>query len=70
MQIDPLFIFTLILLLLIPAILFIGLPLWTYLDAQKHSSNSPPLWALLVFLVPLIGLILYFLLGRDKLQSN
>jgi lipid-A-disaccharide synthase-like uncharacterized protein len=38
---------------------------WTYFDAQKHSSHPAFLWAIVVFLVPLLGLVLYFLLGRD-----
>lgn len=43
----------------------IALLLWTYSDAQKHSSHPAFLWALVVFLAPLLGIVLYLLLGRD-----
>ena len=55
------------------AVLFIGLiffliglllTYWVYQDAQKNSQHSAFLWALVVFLAPLLGLVLYFLLGR------
>lgn len=38
---------------------------WTYFDAQKHSSHPAFLWTIVVFLAPLLGIVLYFLLGRD-----
>ncbi|WP_435317458.1 PLDc N-terminal domain-containing protein [Haloarchaeobius sp. TZWSO28] len=44
----------------------IVLPLWTYNDAQKNSSHSPFLWALVVFFGALLGLLLYFIVGRDQ----
>ena len=44
----------------------IGLVFWTYQDAQTNSSQSAVLWALVVFLAPILGLLLYFLLGRDR----
>jgi len=67
MFVDPLFIILVLILLLLVAV-FLALPVWTFFDAQKNSTTSPPLWALLVFLVPVVGLILYFLLGRDRLE--
>ncbi|WP_439025536.1 PLDc N-terminal domain-containing protein [Haloarchaeobius sp. DT45] len=42
------------------------LPLWTYADAQQNSSQSAFLWALVVFFGALLGLLLYFLVGRDR----
>lgn len=54
-----------ILLFLAFLIVVTGLIVWTYQDAQKHSSQSAALWALVVFLAPFLGLILYFLVGRD-----
>jgi glucose uptake protein GlcU len=44
----------------------IGLALtyWVFQDAKKNSQQSAFLWALVVFLAPLLGLVLYFLLGR------
>jgi RsiW-degrading membrane proteinase PrsW (M82 family) len=44
----------------------IAITLWTYNDAQKNSSHPAFLWAIVVFLAPLLGLVLYFLLGRDR----
>ena len=38
---------------------------WTYSDAQKNSSHPAFLWALVVFLAPLLGILLYLLVGRD-----
>ena len=47
--------------------LLIGLALtyWVYQDAKKNSQNSAFLWAVVVFLAPILGLVLYFLLGRN-----
>ena len=50
------------LLFLVVAIALIG---WTYTDAQKNSSHPAFLWAIVVFLAPLLGIVLYLLLGRD-----
>jgi len=44
----------------------IGMIVWTYSDAQQNSSHPAFLWAIVVFLAPLLGLVLYFLLGRDR----
>jgi len=43
----------------------IGMIVWTYTDAQDNSEQPAFLWAIVVFLAPLLGLVLYFLLGRD-----
>ncbi len=43
----------------------VAMIVWTYKDAQKNSSHPAFLWAIVVFLAPLLGLVLYFLLGRD-----
>ena len=47
--------------------LLVGLALvvWTYRDAQERSTHPPFLWAIVVFLAPLLGIVLYLLLGRD-----
>lgn len=42
------------------------LPLWTYSDATENSTQPAFLWALVVFLAPLLGLLLYVLLGRNR----
>ena len=38
---------------------------WTYSDAQTNSDQPAFLWALVVFFAPLLGLLLYLLLGRE-----
>ena len=43
----------------------IALIVWTYKDAQQNSSHPAFLWAVVVFLAPLLGIVLYLLLGRD-----
>lgn len=39
---------------------------WTYQDAKTNSSQSAALWALVVFFAPFLGLVLYLLVGRDR----
>ena len=45
--------------------LFLALTYWVYKDAQRNSEHPAFLWAVVVFLAPLLGLILYVLLGRN-----
>lgn len=45
--------------------LFIYMVYWTYQDAQRNSDHPAFLWAIVVFLAPLLGLVLYVLLGRN-----
>jgi phosphotransferase system glucose/maltose/N-acetylglucosamine-specific IIC component len=40
--------------------------LWTYSDAGENSSHPAVLWAIVVLFAPLIGFVLYFLIGRDR----
>jgi hypothetical protein len=42
----------------------IVLPVWTYDDAKRNSPHSPLLWDLVVFSDGLLGLLLYFIIGR------
>ncbi|WP_265108009.1 PLDc N-terminal domain-containing protein [Halosolutus halophilus] len=44
---------------------FIALTVWVYVDAESNSNHPAFLWALVVFMAPLLGLVLYFLLGRN-----
>ena len=39
---------------------------WVYTDAKKNSEHPAFLWAVVVFLAPLLGLVLYFVLGRNR----
>ncbi|WP_280537985.1 PLDc N-terminal domain-containing protein [Halopenitus sp. POP-27] len=43
----------------------IALIVWTYSDAQRNSSHPAFLWAIVIFFAPLLGIVLYLLLGRD-----
>jgi hypothetical protein len=54
-----------VLILLLVIVVTIAMVVWTYLDAQKNSTHPAFLWAIVVFLAPLLGFVLYFLLGRD-----
>ncbi|MFC7128403.1 PLDc N-terminal domain-containing protein [Haloferax chudinovii] len=46
-------------------LLFLGMVVWTYRDAKRNSSHPAFLWAVVVFLAPLLGLVLYVILGRN-----
>ncbi|ERH01112.1 MAG: hypothetical protein J07HN6_02744 [Halonotius sp. J07HN6] len=43
----------------------LALVVWTYTDAKNNTDQPAFLWAIVVFLAPLLGLVLYFLLGRE-----
>lgn len=51
---------------LLVLVVTIGIIVWTYSDAQRNSSHPAFLWAIVVFLAPLLGLVLYFILGRNR----
>lgn len=56
-------------LLLLALLLFVvslGLIYWVYQDAQVNSSDPAYLWALVVFFAPILGLLLYLLVGRGS----
>ncbi|QHS15992.1 PLDc N-terminal domain-containing protein [Halopenitus persicus] len=44
----------------------LALIVWTYSDAQRNSSHPAFLWAIVIFFAPLLGIVLYLLLGRDR----
>lgn len=46
-------------------VIFLLVAVWTYFDAEKNSSHSSILWAVVVFIAPLLGIILYLILGRN-----
>ena len=46
----------------------LALIIWTYADATENSGQPAFLWAIVVFLAPLLGIVLYFLLGRTALD--
>lgn len=43
----------------------IVLPYWVYTDAKSKGSDSAVLWAIIVFLAPILGLVLYLLIGDE-----
>ncbi len=45
---------------------FVAMVVWTYTDAERNSSHPAFLWAIVVFLAPLLGIVLYLILGRDR----
>lgn len=48
----------------------LGLVVWTWLDAEKNSDHPAFLWAVVVFLAPILGIVLYLLLGRNATDSG
>ncbi|MDZ5811681.1 PLD nuclease N-terminal domain-containing protein [Halorubrum sp. AD140] len=44
----------------------LAIVVWIYLDAQKRSDQPAFLWAIVAFLAPLLGLVLYFIIGRNR----
>ncbi|MFP4626556.1 MAG: PLDc N-terminal domain-containing protein [Natronomonas sp.] len=46
-------------------VIFLLVAIWTYFDAEKNSSHPSFLWALVVFIAPILGIILYFIFGRN-----
>jgi len=46
-------------------VIFLLVAVWTYFDAEKNSSHPSILWALAVFIAPILGIILYFIFGRN-----
>ncbi len=55
-----------VLLWLLLTVAYLAVVVWIYSDAERHSSHPAFLWAIVVFLAPLLGIVLYFILGRDR----
>ena len=53
---------------LIVLAIHIGMIVWTYTDASTNSDQPAFLWAIVVFFAPLLGIVLYFLLGRTAVN--
>ncbi|SDJ66747.1 PLDc N-terminal domain-containing protein [Natronorubrum texcoconense] len=51
-------------------VIFLAMVVWVYTDAEQNSDHPAFLWAIVVFLAPLLGLVLYFLLGRNARNSG
>lgn len=50
---------------LLTLLIHLAIVVWTYRDAEQRSEHPAILWAVVVFLAPLLGLVLYWLLGRN-----
>ena len=55
-----------ILISLVLLVVHLAMILWTYSDAQNHSDHPPVLWALIVFFAPILGPLLYLIIGRNS----
>ena len=44
----------------------LGIIVWIYSDAQQRSDQPAFLWAIVAFLAPLLGIVLYLIVGRNK----
>ncbi|WP_096392850.1 PLDc N-terminal domain-containing protein [Halorubrum trapanicum] len=47
-------------------VVHLAMIVWTYSDAQQRSDHPPVLWALVVFFAPILGLLLYLIIGRNS----
>ncbi|MFW6318299.1 MAG: PLDc N-terminal domain-containing protein [Halorubrum sp.] len=47
-------------------IVHLAIIVWIYSDAQGRSDQPAFLWAIVAFLAPLLGLVLYFIIGRNR----
>ena len=47
-------------------VVHLAMIVWTYSDAQSRSDHPPILWALVVFFAPLLGILLYLIIGRGS----
>lgn len=50
----------------ISLIIWIAMVTWVYSDAKKKNVDKAWLWALITFFLPLVGILLYLLIGRKK----
>ncbi|WP_394939947.1 PLD nuclease N-terminal domain-containing protein [Psychromicrobium sp. YIM B11713] len=60
---------------LLPFIILLGLEIYALIDClrsdEQHIRNLPKVgWALLIVFIPLIGLVLWFTLGRPRYQAE
>lgn len=50
---------------LVGLIVHLAIIVWVYSDAQSRSDQPAFLWAIVALLAPLLGIVLYLILGRD-----
>lgn len=50
---------------LLSLVVHLAIIVWVYSDAQTRSDQPAFLWAIVAFLAPLLGIVLYLILGRD-----
>ncbi len=51
---------------LIALVLYIVIAYWIYNDAKKRGNPNAVIWAVVGFILGLIGLLLYFVIGRNQ----
>ena len=51
-------------------IIWLLIALWAYKDSKKKCMDHPILWFLLVFLLGIIGLIIYIIIRKDQCQPQ
>jgi len=55
-----------LLILVVIMAVFLGMMIWTYTDAKRNSEHPAFLWAIVVFLAPVLGIVVYLLVGRNS----
>ena len=55
---------------LVVSVAYLLVIVWTYSDARQNSEHPAFLWTLVVFFAPILGILLYFLLGRERQYSE
>ncbi len=50
---------------LLSLVVHLAIIVWVYSDAQTRSDQPAFLWAIVAFLAPLLGIVLYLILGRE-----
>ena len=51
-------------------VLWLIVAFWAYKDAKKKCNSSPGLWFVVVFLLGLIGIIIYVIVVKDECQKQ
>jgi len=50
----------------LPFIISLILAIWVYKDAKRRGDDRAPLWFVLVFFLPILGLIIYLVLRKEE----
>jgi hypothetical protein len=66
---DLFFVMILLLSMVVPFGLMIGLAIWVKIDAEANGVENPWLWAILVFAIGWIMVVIYFLVIKPRSHS-